>query len=355
VKSAVVFGGYGTFGGHVARELARLGVRVTVAGRDGAKAKAFAAGLGPDHKGAAADVTNPDSCRALLNEETVAVNCAGPFAALGAVLAEACLTAGCHYADIADDRGYTRLVRGLGGRFRERGLTAVHGCSSLPGISGALALAARAGADAVPDRCRVTLFVGNNNAKGGAAIRSVIGFLGKPLAAPQGTVRGFGDREVVPLPPPFGPRAVYNFDSPEYDLFPELLGVHAVSVKLGLEIRLATWALAWLARLSSRWGERTTGLFEWAGGLARGAGSSGGAVMTELFYADRIRRWTMLARRDGQRMASLPCALAARVLCSGTELRPGVLTAYELLGGPPLLERLVAEGFELHQVQGDRA
>jgi hypothetical protein len=259
------------------------------------------------------------------------------------------LTAGCHYADIADDRGYTRLVRALDERFRQRGLTAVHGCSSLPGISGALALAARAGVDAVPKRCRVTLFVGNNNAKGGAAIRSVIGFLGKPLPAPQGTVRGFGDREVVPLPPPFGPRAVYNFDSPEYDLFPDLLGVPSVSVKLGLEIRFATWTLAWLACLSSRWGDRTAGLFEWAGGWFRRVGSSGGAVMTELFYPDgACRRWTLLARQDGQRMASLPCALAAQTLCSGTDLEPGVFAAYDLLGATLLLERLVGEGFELH-------
>jgi hypothetical protein len=353
VKSAVVFGGYGTFGGHVARELARLGVNVTVAGRDGDKAKTFAAGLGPAHQGVAADVTDPESCRAVLNEETVAVNCAGPFAALGPVLPEACLTAGCHYADIADDRGYTRLVRGLDEHFRERGLTAVHGCSSLPGISGALALAARAGVDGVPKRCRVTLFVGNNNDKGGAAIRSVIGFLGKPLPAPQGTIRGFGDREVVPLPPPFGRRTVYNFDSPEYDLFPDLLGVPSVSVKLGLEIRFATWTLAWLACLSSRWGGRTAALFEWAGGWFRSVGSSGGAVMTELFYPDgSCRRWTMLATRDGQRMASLPSALAARALCSGTDLEPGVLTAYELLGAVPLLERLVGEGFELHHAVG---
>jgi hypothetical protein len=348
VKSAVVFGGYGAFGSHVARELARLGVGVIVAGRDATRAAAFAGSLGPGHRGVAADVTNPASCAALLNENTVAVNCAGPFAGLGPGLLEACLTAGCHYADIADDRGYTRLVRGQTERFQERGLTAVHGCSSLPGISGALALAARAGVEAVPRRCRVTLFVGNNNAKGGAAIRSVIGFLGKPLPAPQGTIRGFRDREVVPLPAPFGRRTVYNFDSPEYDLFPDLIGVPSVSVKLGLELRFATWTLAWLARLSSRWGDRMAALFEWLGKWSRG-GSSGGAVMTELFFADgSCRRGTMLARRDGQRMASLPCALAAHVLCSGGALTPGVLTAYELLGPRPLLERLVAEGFELH-------
>src|SRR5262249_30171176 len=160
-----------------------------------------------------------------------------------------------------------------------------------------------------------------------AAVASVVGGLGKPIATPQGTVRGFRDREVVPVPEPFGPRAVYNFDSPEYDLFPELLGVRAVSVKLGFELRSATRALAVWAALSSRWGRGTTALLRWVGHWSRGVGCSGGAVMTELFWADgSVRRAALLARRDGQRMAALPCALAAQALCAGGG-KPGVATA----------------------------
>src|SRR5207245_5118818 len=130
--------------------------------------------------------------------------------------------------------------------------------------------------DRVPERARVTLFIGNRNPKGTAAIRSAVGAIGKPIAAPQGTLVGFRDREVVPLPEPFGRRAVYNFDSPDYDLFPGLLGVRAVSVKLGFELRSATRALALLAAVSSCWGRRTTGLLECVGRWSRGAGCSGG-------------------------------------------------------------------------------
>jgi short subunit dehydrogenase-like uncharacterized protein len=345
VSSAIVFGGYGTFGSLVARDLARLGVTVVIAGRDAARAEAFAHTLGPGHSGVAADVADRASCRSALEGHAVAVSCAGPFATLGPALVEACLDAGCHYADVADDRGYVARVRSFAAAFRQRGLTAVYGCSSVPGISGALALAARAG-KAAPQRARVTLFVGNDNPKGSAAVASVVGGLGKPIPTPQGTVRGFRDREVVPLPEPFGPRAVYNFDSPEYDLFPELLGVRAVSVKLGFELRSATRALALLAAVSSHWGRRTTALLMWVGHWSRGVGCSGGAVMTELFWADgSVRRAALLARRDGQRMAALPCALAAHALCAGSG-KPGVATAYELLGGT-LLERLTEEGFEL--------
>lgn len=348
MNSAVVFGGYGTFGAHVSRELARLGVPLVICGRNRARAGAFARQLGPPHRAGSADVDDPRACRALVRGQAVAVNCAGPFARFGPALVEACLEAACHYADIADDRRYVALVRGHGGRFAERRLAAVYGCSSLPAISGALGLAARARARSDPDRARVTLFIGNKNPKGGAALESLLRVLGQPIQAPQGMVRGFGHREVVPLPAPFGPRAVFNFESPEYDLFPALVGAGSVHVKVGFELGAATYALALMARLGLNYGRRTARLVQALGGCVRWAGTSGGAVMTELFFADgSARRATLLARTDGQRMAALPCALAVAALCAGTHRAEGAVTAFELLGARPLLDRLVAAGFEL--------
>jgi len=348
VNGVVVFGGYGTFGAHVARALARLGVPLTVAGRDVARAAAFAQSLGPACRGLAADVTRPESCREALRGQAVAVNCAGPFDRFDATLLDVCLESGCHYADIADDRGYTALVRDHGPRFRERGLAAVYGCSSLPAISGALGLVLRAKLKADPERARVTLFIGNHNPKGQAAVRSLVAGLGRPIAAPQGTLYGFRDREVVPLPPPFGPRDVFNFDSPEYDLFPTLLGVRSVAVKVGFELRLATYALALLARLGSGYGPRTARWLELPGRLFRGLGCSGAAIMTELFFPDgSSARATLAGARDGQRMAALPCAFVARALAEGTALVRGAATAYDCLGAAPLLERIESEGFEL--------
>jgi hypothetical protein len=226
--------------------------------------------------------------------------------------------------------------------------SAVYGCSSLPGISGALALHARAGTSAAVGRARVTLFIGNNNPKGEAAVRALLAGLGRPIAAPQGTLRGFRDREVVPLPAPFGPRGVFNFDSPEYDLFPALLGARAVVVKAGFELRLATYGFAVLALLGRGYGPRTARLLALPGRLLRRLGCSGAAIMTELFLANgAVRRATLLARQDGQRMAALPCALVARVLSEGGAWGRGAMTAYEFLGATPLLEGLVAAGFEL--------
>jgi hypothetical protein len=286
----------------------------------------------------------------------VAINCAGPFGGLDGTLLEACLEAGCHYADIGDDRAYATRVRAAGPRFEGRGLAAVYGCSSLPGISGALALRAREGAAEAPARARVTLFIGNDNPKGHAAVTSLVAGLGRPIAAPQGTLRGFRDREVVSLPFPFGRRGVFNFDSPEYDLFPALLGVLAVSVKVGFELRLATFGFAALALLGPGYGPRTARLLDLPARVIRGWGCSGGAVMAELLFPDGAVRWAAVAATaNAQWMAALPCALVARALAGGSVPVTGAATAYEFLGPRALLDGLVGAGFTLHAGPGPLA
>ena len=343
MSRVVVFGGYGAFGSHVARELARMGHAVTIAGRDRGKAEAAAAALGSDHRALAADVTDPRSCRLALAGQSVAVSCAGPFSSLGEALLQECIAARCHYADIADDRAHAARVRGWGERFRQAGLTAAYGCSSLPGLSGALALLAREGVEAPPCGARVTLFIGNDNPKGPAAVGSAVAVLGRPIAAPQGMLRGFADREVVALPPPFGRRAVYNFDGAEYDLFPKLLGVSSVTVKVGFEMGLATRTFAVLGRLSTGYGTDTARVLTALCGLAGRTGHEGGAVLVELNWTGgTVRRASLVG---DQRMAALPCALAASALASGDRGRRGAATAYELLGHRELLQAMAACGY----------
>lgn len=349
MKRVIVFGGYGVFGSHVVRELAARGVPVTIAGRDLGRAEAMAQSLGPDHRAISADVTQPESCCAVLAGHGVAINSAGPFNQLGATLLDACLEMGCHYVDITDDRGYAATVREHDGRFRDRGLAAVYGCSSLPGISGALALHAKGNASAPVNRVRVTLFIGNRNPKGQAAVASFVAGINRPIIAPQGTLRGFRDGEVVPLPLPFGARKVFNFESPDYDLLPDLLQTKSVSVKLGFELRLATRTFALLARVGLNYGSRAARIFSVPGRLFGSFGCSGGAVQVELFLADgSVRRAAISGAADGQRMAALPCPVVAHSLAVEDMPRHiGASTAYEFLGADALIAALVAAGFQL--------
>jgi hypothetical protein len=345
VARIAVFGGYGTFGSLVSRGLAARGHSLLIAGRDRERARSFAAALGPGHEGRDADARDLDACRRVLRGQAAAVACAGPFGQVGDVLLEASLLEGCHYADIADDRAYARRVHEAGPRFAGAGLTAAYGCSSLPGLSGALALRAAAGAGAPPRDARVTLFIGNDNPKGAAAIESLLGLLGRPIAAPQGTLTGFGQPERVPLPPPFGPRRAYTFESPEYDLFPELLGVTTVSVKVAFEKDLANRLFAGLARLRLPLGPRAARVLGGLAGAAGRGGTSGGAVLVELTLEDGGRRWAALvADRDGQRMAALPCVSVADHLARGAG-DPGAHPAYRAVPAGRLLADAVREGF----------
>lgn len=342
-----VFGGYGTFGSHVCRFLAAAGVPVRVAGRDGARAQRFAAGLGAGHQGVAADASDPASCRAALAGAPVAVACTGPFHEMSLALPQACLAAGAHYVDIADDRGWFARVREMSGRFRERGLTAACGCSSLPGISGALAIVAAERLGGV-EEARVALFIGNANPKGTAAVAAATAQLGRRFSAPQGTLIGLRGRDVVHLPPPFGRRALYDFDSPEYDLFPEQLGARRVRVKVGFESRLATASLVALTYLGADRGPRAARLLGRAAGLFSRFGHSGGYVLVELRDAQGRQETASLGGpREGQCMAALPAAFVALDLYRGEIAPRGTTTAYEALGARPLLDRLAAQGYEL--------
>lgn len=345
----VVFGGYGTFGSLVARALAADGLQLRIAGRDAGRAARFASDLGRGHEGISADASDPGSCAGALAGARVAVSCVGPFRAdgLGLALPEACLASGVHYVDIADDRTWLARLRGMSERFRERGLVAACGCSSLPGISGALALVA---AESLPqvERARITLFIGNANPKGTAAVASAASQLGRRFRAPQETLVGLRGREVVSLPPPFGRRGVHDLDSPEYDLFPDLLGVREVRVKVGFESRLATASFVALSYLGPDLGARAAAVLGRASGLFSRFGHSGGFVQVELWDgAGRCATASLGGPRDGQRMAALPAAFVARDLLEGRIAARGFLTAWEALDARPLLDRLEAAGFDL--------
>lgn len=345
MSDVVVFGGYGTFGQHVCRELAARGIKVTVAGRDGARASTFAATLGMGHAGVGADVREAADCRRVLEGAAVSVVCAGPFSALGTAALDAALALGCHHVDIADDRAYVASARALSPRFAAIQRAVVPGCSSLPALSGALAVAAVQEIARRPEAVRSTLFIGNDNPKGVAATASAVAGLGRPIAAPQGVLFGMREPEHVDLPPPFGRRRVYSFDAPDYDLLPERLGVRAVTVKVGFELRLASALLATLARVPAA-GRRLAGPLASAGGLLRGIGSSGGAVMAEVFWPGGTRRGlALVAATGGQRMAALPAAFVAEALVRRETGVHGAAWPDDVLGAGGLLAGLHAAGF----------
>ena len=347
MSTVAVLGGYGTFGARVSRDLAGRGHRVIVAGRDPRRAEALARALGPEHAGIGADVRELGACRRAIRGTGVAVLCAGPFSALGGAPARAALEEGTHYVDIADDRAYIRGLRGLDAQFRGARLCAAYGCSSLPAVSSALALSL-VGTNDRPQGARVTLYIGSANPKGEASVRAMVERLGRDVPTADGARPGFGDPQTIPLPRPFGPRTAYTFDGPEHDLFPALLGVSAVDVRVGFELPLANALFALLARTGAHWGRRTAAVLARVACLAPAIGTSGGAVLVELTWGGGRRATrALVADEGGQRMAALPCAVIAHALAAGPPPVVGVHAPTDVVAPSALLAALEAAGMRV--------
>ncbi|HKR62485.1 MAG TPA: hypothetical protein VJZ00_02035 [Thermoanaerobaculia bacterium] len=192
-----------------------------------------------------------------------AVACtAGPFQQLDRALVREAVDAGAHWLDIADDaRWFFDLVddRALDARAGERGVLVMPGLSTLPALSCALAKRV------MPTKhVDITLFIGNDNRKGAAAIAS-----GATLETP--------DRELL--------RRELGIDATVATRF-ELPGVRAIMRVLAmLPLRARLRVARALSRLPLRFG------------------TSGGSV--EARTRDRVERV-----RGEQNIAILPLIFA---------------------------------------------
>lgn len=215
---------------------------------------------------------------------------AGPFQGLDRRIVRACVDAGAHWLDIADDqRWFFDLLddRELDVLARERGVAVLPGLSSLPAISGALARRLMP----VESPLKITLIIHNRNRKGAAAIAS----------------------------------AAQSFHPPDRELLRRELGVEAEAF-VTFELPGVKMLLRLMSALPERARMRAAKL---ASALASPFrfGRSGGAV--EVRDGDRVAR----AEGRDQRFAILPVVYALDHLDGITGCHaPSVFDQEELLG-----------------------
>lgn len=334
----LIAGGSGVFGRLLARELLRTtSVDLTLAGRDLAAADAACRALGaPDRTSAMAlDLGDPESVTRAARG-CVAVACAaGPFQELSRELPMAAVLAGAHWVDIGDDDGWVVPILDdttLDAATREAGLAVIPGLSTVPAISGALA---RWGRERLPgaERARVTLFIGNRNAKGAGAIASALsGGFGRPIR--------------VDLP--FGRRLAYRGRSPDTELLRRDLGLDA-EFRVVLGWSLAGLFVAGVAPLWSRLGDRArsriAGLLSSISRPFGRFGSQGGCVQVELWEGER--RVSLAAVSGDQRLAILPCAIALQRLLEEEQPERGVVHPAEWLSPETWIAELRKRGVRI--------
>jgi len=308
VKRVLLLGGYGGFGGRIARRVAEAGWEVLVAGRSLDRAKAFCRGK----EGMRAVPAGPLP-EVLATERPFAViDAAGPFQSAGYGVAAAAIEAGCHYLDIADGRGFVAGIHALDCAARARGVAVISGGSSVPALSGAVARKLAAGMDEV-ESVEMAISASIAGSGGASVVRAVLSYAGKPIRLWRGGrwSRGFGWDEMrrqdftAEGAAPIRGRLVALADVPDLELLPQRLrGTVSVSFRAGTDVALhnvAMWLLARLARRS--WFgrlDRFAPLLTRAHRIGRGSDRSG--MIVRLFGRKGgrplERRWTLVAE-DG--------------------------------------------------------
>ncbi|MFB6098873.1 MAG: trans-acting enoyl reductase family protein [Salinibacter sp.] len=140
--SLLLYGAYGYTGRLIAQEAAERPLPLVLAGRDPAPLGDLGTRLGLPTR--SVSLEEPDQLRAVLDEVTAVLHCAGPFVHTGSPMVEACLDTGTHYLDLT---GEMEVFRRLEARSEEAESA---GVMLVPGI----------GFDVVPSDCLARFVAG---------------------------------------------------------------------------------------------------------------------------------------------------------------------------------------------------
>ena len=321
----LILGGYGVFGGRLARLLLQDGIEVIVAGRDAGKAAAFTKRYGgsPLGMGIGGDLS-PIAGAA----PTLVVDAAGPFQAYRGDpyrVARFCIERKIRYLDFSDDAAFAAGIAALDEAAIEAGCFALSGVSSVPAISGSAVHALSVGLSSIA-LIETALVPGNRAPRGRSVIHSILAQAGEPLTMWRGGAwrhyRGWADAKRVT----FGPglkRWASLIGAPDLTLFGQAFGARSVVFRAGLELGIMQWGLALLAWLrAARLLPRLTlfaGPILWASLLLKPFGTDRGGMtvdVTGLKAGKAVRRrWQVIATGgDGPFIPAVPARAIVRKL-----------------------------------------
>ena len=294
-------------------------------------------------------------------QPAVLINATGPYQAQDYRVARACIEAGAHYLDLADARGFVTGIAGLDAEARRAGVLVVSGASTVPAISAAV-VDAYARQFGRLEAVHTIIAPANSFDPGIATTRSILGTLGRPLAAPGkaagGRFHGWQGLRRQRLPG-LGGRWIARCDAPDLDLFGERYpGLRDVRVYAALEVgafHLGLWGLSWLARAGLL--RRPDRLAAPLLGLKRRLaflGSDRGGMVVTLDGRDADGRpkrlaWHLVAASGhGPYIPATPSVLLAKRLLAGTLATRGAMPCVGLF----TLDEFLAEVADLEIVAG---
>ncbi len=303
-----------------------------------------------------ADLADAAGLQRLLVGVDAAVCCLRGFQGVPITLVEACMAAGVAYFDIADNRHFVARVLDQRAAIMTAGIVAGTGLGALPGLSVLMSEYARTELELYEvARIDIAFYIGSHRARGVGALAAAVRSTGRPLAR---HVYGWSGRQRADFPAPIGRRKVYNFDAPDYDLFPDLFDMRPdrIRVRMGFDRDLVNRGLAGLGllrRMGWRWrykGPFLTVLLGLSAPL-RAVSEDDGAIQASVRgIASRPARHAVIRvgvlniiAPDARLLFVLPCALAvARHLAD--PLPPGLLDWRTWIAPSAMWDALRARG-----------
>lgn len=359
----LVLGGYGNFGGYVCRALAAdERIELIVAGRNEAKARAFAEVLAAANPARAAvvDIGDPAEAMAACRPDLV-IHTVGPFQTQDYRVAEAATTCGAHYCDLADARAFVAGIEVLDTVAREAGVALIAGASSVPCLTAAYLDAARAEFAAI-EHVDYGISAAQQTNRGLGTASAILSYVGRPFAMWRNCAmkRVFGWQGIHgEIYPELGRRWFGYCDIPDLELFPARYpSLRHMRFCAGHEIALlhfGTWLLSWLVRLRllprldrwsgalleasflfDRWGSGRSGFHMYIAGTGQD-----GAPLTR-------KHWIIARQGHGPNIPCMPAILIARRLAAGETIEPGARPCLDLIALGEYLDAL--EGLDVSMI-----
>ncbi|MBX4893361.1 SDR family oxidoreductase [Rhizobium bangladeshense] len=274
--SLLIIGGYGSFGGRLARLLGEEPrLRLLIAGRSLEKADDFvfdmrspkggAGRLGSNDLGAWLQAVAFDRDGDLQEQLTrlrpdLVVDASGPFQSFtgdGYKVVQACIELGIDYADLADSTGFVAGISGLDAAAKAKGTFVLSGLSSLPALSFA-ALEAMAPHFSRIESVAAGIAPSAHVKIGLNVVRAISSYAGKPVSVLRegqpAEGRGLIDEMRVTIAPPgVAPLAARTFllvDAPDLALLPQhIAGLQSTFTGVGTEPQALQRLLSAAARL----------------------------------------------------------------------------------------------------------
>lgn len=339
----LIIGGYGVFGGLLAKRLLAEGrYDIAIAGRSHAKASQFCEVNG----GTPVTLNRTDKASIIAAiksvNASVIIDAAGPFDDVMSVV-EAAIESQINYIDLADNADFVSGITRFHQPGRDAGIVMISGASSVPCISSAAVEALSADMQRI-NTIDAAIIPGNRAPRGLAVIKSILDQAGKPFAITRnGTsenVTCWGDLHKASLHidgiEPINNRWTSFIRVPDTDIFPTRFQAKTVTFRAGLELRLlhgGLWLMAWLPRLGLIHSLRPISkLVQTVAQWFEHIGSDRGGMFVEVEGVDRNgapcrKRWTLIAEEgDGPNIPATPAYLYLHALTEGS-IEPGAHVA----------------------------